>query len=61
MRLKEFLKMYDNWNGYVVINDDELNPIIRGRLSYVLFRGNVDEKEVIEFGFYDDELVVRVK
>lgn len=61
MRLKEFLEMYDNWNGDVVINDDELNPIIRGRPSYILFWGNVDEKEVIAFGFYDGELAVRVR
>lgn len=61
MRLKKFLEMYDNWNGDVVINDDELKPIIKGLPSYILFWGNVDEKEVVAFGFYDGELAVRVK
>lgn len=53
--------MYDNWNGDAVINDDELNPIIRGRPSYILSWGNVGGKEVVAFGFYDGELAVRVK
>lgn len=53
--------MYDNWNGDVVINDDELKSIIKGLPSYILFWGNVDEKEVVAFGFYDGELAVRVK
>lgn len=61
MRLKNFLEMYDNWNGDVVINDDELKPIIKGFPSDILFLGNVAEKEVVAFGFYDGELAVRVK
>ena len=61
MRLKKFLEMYDDWNHEVVINDDELNPIIKGLPSYILFWGNVGEKDVVAFGFYDDELCVRVK
>jgi hypothetical protein len=61
MRLEEFLEMYDNWNSDVVINDDELNPIIRGRPSYILSWGNVGGKKVVAFGFYDGELAVRVK
>ena len=61
MRLEEFLEMYDNWNGDAVINDDDLNPIIRGNPSYILSWGNVGGKEVVAFGFYDGELAVRVK
>lgn len=59
--LRKFLEMYDNWNGDAVINDDELNPIIRGRPSYILSWGNVGGKKVVAFGFYDGELAVRVK
>ena len=61
MRLEEFLEMYDSWNSDVVINDDELNPIVKGSPSYVLLCGNVGGKEVVAFGFYDSELTVRVK
>lgn len=61
MRLEEFLEMYDNWNHAVVINDDELNPIVKGPPSYILSCGNVGGKKVVTFGFYDGELGVRVK
>ena len=52
MRLEEFLEMYDNWNHDVVINDDELNPIVKGLPSYILSCGNVGGKDVVAFGFY---------
>lgn len=61
MRLKEFLYMYDDWNHNVVVNDDELCPIIRGLPSYILLCSDVGNKEVVAFGFYDGELAVRVK
>lgn len=61
MRLEEFLEMYDNWNNDVVINDDELCPIIKGPPSYILSSGNVGGMEVVAFGFYDGGLGVRVK
>lgn len=61
MKCKEFLEMYDNWNIDTVINDDELNPIIKGRPDRILSRSNLGEKEVVAFGFYDGELCVRVK
>ena len=61
MRLEEFLEMYDNWNHAVVINDDELCPIVQGPHSYILSCGTVGGKEVVAFGFYDGELCVRVK
>lgn len=61
MRLEEFLEMYDNWNNNVVINDDELNLIIKGPPSYILSYGNVGGKRVVAFGFCDGELCVRVK
>lgn len=61
MRLEEFLEMYDNWNDGIVINDDELCPIIKGPPSYILSCGNIGGKEVVAFGFYDNKLCVRVK
>lgn len=61
MRCEEFLEMYNDWNHAVVINDDELNPIVKGPPSYILSCGNVGGKEVVAFGFYDGELAIRVK
>lgn len=61
MRLEEFLEMYDNWNDDIVINDDELCPIIKGPPSYILLCGNIGGKEVVAFGFHDNKLCVRVK
>ncbi len=61
MRCEEFLEMYDNWNDDVVINDDELCPIIKGPPSYILSCGNTGGKEVVAFGFYNGELAIRVK
>lgn len=61
MRCEEFLEMYDNWNGDVVVNDDELCPIIKGLPDYILSHGDIGGKEVVAFGFYDGELCVMVK
>lgn len=61
MKLREFLYMYDNWNGIVCVNDDSLNLITKGKPDIVLSYKNVYEMEVVAFGFYDDELCVRVK
>ena len=61
MKLREFLGMYDNWNGIVCINDDNLNLIVKGRPAVALSYRDVYNKEVVTFGFYDNELCVRVK
>lgn len=61
IRLEEFLEMYDNWYSDAVINDDELQPIIKGPPSYILSCGNIGGKEVVSFGFYDGQLYIRVK
>lgn len=61
MKLREFLDLYDNWNGVICVNDDDLNPIIKGDPYVVLSHGNLLEKEVVAFGFYDNELCVRVR
>ena len=61
MKLRDFVDLYDNWNGILVVNDDNLKPIVRDKVEVALSYKNVYEKEVIAFGFYDDELCVRVR
>ena len=61
MKLLDFVNMYDNWNGILVINDDNLNQIVKGKVPVALSSGNLFEMEVVAFGFYDDELCVRVR
>lgn len=61
MKCREFLNIYDNWNGIVCINDNNLDLIIKGKPDVVLSYKNVFEMEVVAFGFYDNELCVRVK
>lgn len=69
MKLVVFLEMYDDWNGRVRVNNDVLDTIVKGtihkivddiydpnsKLSYLM------DKEVVSFGFYDNELCVRVR
>lgn len=61
MKCREFLNMYDNWNGIVCINDDNLNLIVKGEPDIVLSYKDTHEREVVAFGFYDNELCVRVR
>lgn len=61
MKLRDFVNLYDNWNGILVVNDDNLDPIVKGEVEVALSYVNVHEKEVVAFGFYDNELCVRVR
>ena len=61
MKLRDFVNLYDNWNGILVVNDDNLKPIVKGKIDVVLSYENVYEMEVVSFGFYDNELCVRVR
>ena len=61
MRLKDFIDMYDNWNGITVANDDDLNLIAKCKTSFIAENKYLQNMEVVSFGFYDDELCVRVK
>lgn len=65
MKLAKFLDLYDNWNGTLVINDRDCE-----RFATVDFK-NVDRwlngngvgianAEVMAFGFYDNDLCVRI-
>ena len=29
MKLRDFVDLYDNWNGILVVNDDNLKPIVK--------------------------------
>lgn len=53
--------MYDNWNVMVCVNDDNLDLIVHGKPEIVLSYKDTYQKEVVSFGFYDNELCVRVK
>ena len=62
MRFKDFMNMYDNWNGITVVNDDNLNLIAKGKTIFIVEEENgLWDMEVVSFGFYDNELCVRVK
>lgn len=74
MRFKQFMDMYDNWNGTTRVTDDSFELVVKGNTvdimeSLVQFgnRTKVEgynelfDMEVIAFGFYDNELRVRVK
>jgi len=66
MTLKAFLDLYDNWNGITIINDNNLAPLIKGTTSAIAFEDgslydeDIMASEVIAFGFYDNELTIRV-
>lgn len=45
MKLRDFVDLYDNWNGILVVNDDNLKPIVKGKVEVALSYGNVYEKE----------------
>lgn len=62
MLLTEFLDMYDNWNGKITINDNNLDHIWK----YETVQKFIDDGwdiigyQVMSFGFYDGELTIRV-
>lgn len=61
MKLRDFVDLYDNWNGILVVNDDNLKPIVKDKVEAALSYMDVYGKEVVAFGFYDNELCVRVR
>ena len=61
MKFKDFIDMYDNWNGITVVNDDDLNMIVSGPTHSIAKEKNfLWDMKVVSFGFYDNELCVRV-
>lgn len=71
MKLRQFIEMYDNWNGTIKVNDDNLDMIVSGcileiiecipMLNKVKNYEKLFDMKVVSFGFYDDELCVRVR
>ena len=61
MKFKQFMNMYDNWNGITVVNDNNLNLITKGETMLVMGKKELWDKEVVAFGFYDNEFCVRIK
>ena len=62
MRFKEFMNLFDNWNGITKVNDDKLQCIVKGNTyDVVAEREDLHNMVVVAFGFYDNELCVRVR
>ena len=61
MKFKEFIDMYDNWNGITVVNDNDLNLIAKCKTSFIVENAYIQDMDVVSFGFHDDELCVRVE
>lgn len=63
MNLKEFIDMYDDPNSKVVVNNNRLKKIAADSawLIYSLTDyEDIRRMEVVAFGHYDDELIIRV-
>lgn len=64
MRLKDLLDVYDNWDNDIVINDDDLKPILKGRIMDLYNDEKIDDFldwDVVAFGFYDGEITVWIR
>ena len=66
MKLKDFIDLYDNWNGWTRVNDNNLKMIADDHTFLIAesdMYAHLQDKEVVSFGFYDydNELCVRVR
>ena len=61
MKLKDFMNLYDGWNGKSVINNDDLSLLVKGLTLDIVENNKWSDMEVVSFGFYDNELCVRVR
>lgn len=61
MNFKDFIDLYDNWNGVTVVNDDRLSCRLINNTALVAEDDSLWDMEVVSFGFYDNQLCVRVK
>lgn len=57
--------LFDNWNKNLVVNDENLEPILNGKTVLKVFEErekykSILNKEVMVFGVYDDDICVRV-
>lgn len=55
----EYVRQF--WNGITVVNNDDLTMFVRNKTVSVVKEEGLWDMEVVSFGFYDDELCVRVK
>lgn len=66
MKLNVFLDMYDDWNGTLCLNDDDLHLIVKGPTVDIIENSSTVKElglldaDVVCFGFYDNELCVRL-
>lgn len=62
MNFKEFMDIFDNWNGITKVNDDNLNMIIRHKTLHIMENcTDLFDMKVVSFGYYDGELTVRLE
>ena len=61
MNFKDFIDLYDNWNGVTVVNDNKLSCRLINNTALVAEDDSLWDMEVVSFGFYDNQLCVRVK
>lgn len=61
MKFKDFMNMYDDWNGKTVVNNDDLTLLVKGLTLDIVEDNCWSDMEVVSFGFYDSELCVRVR
>jgi hypothetical protein len=61
MTVNELLEYFDNWNIDIVINNSNLDCIYKNSISNFWDERNLLlRSEVDSFGFYDNELCVRI-
>ena len=67
LTLKTFMDMYDNWNGFLTINDKDCNLLVTGKtLEIMETRFDLYDKKILSFGVYSGnswgsyELVIRL-
>lgn len=62
MRFEDFLVMFDDWNRTVIVNNDNLERITSDK-GFLIYENHKElfDREVVAFGFYDNELCIRIK
>ena len=61
MTVNELLEYFDNWDMNIVINNSKLKRIYKNSIrNFWDERNPLLSSEVASFGFYDNELCVRI-
>jgi hypothetical protein len=67
MKLGTLLDVFDDWDKYIIINDNNLNCLYNARTKIFEFMYEKEKhkdllgKEIVLFGLYNDDFCVRVK